>query len=194
VRSKPPPWPPSTPAVPCLPRPRRHALELRLDSLFLCVEGIEPGSTESTPASPFSCRASELAATNSATAGLSLATPTLLEYSRWDSGPASPLPSLPHGHSRRRRAGRLSARHGHGQLATGQRGCHVGLGPQRSETVGHSDPMQKDSPCLFLEKLQKSAKSCKMHILFPVYQKKVYDLSKCSEKWTLPVCVNIMHC
>jgi hypothetical protein len=34
---------------------------------------------------------------------------------------------------------------------------------------------------------------CKMHRIFPVCQKNVYDLSKCSEKWDLHFGIKIMH-
>jgi hypothetical protein len=77
----------------------------------------------------------------------------------------------------------------------GQRGLHVGLGPHRLVSLGQLDPGAK-SPCtlfLFPETFQNCCKSCKIHRILSVYQKKVYYISKCSVKCNLQVYVQCMH-
>jgi hypothetical protein len=62
--------------------------------------------------------------------------------------------------------------------------CEWALGPTRHWPWVDLIPVKKGSCAvnLLLEKLLQDSKSCKMHILFPVYQKNMNYISKCSEK------------
>jgi hypothetical protein len=61
--------------------------------------------------------------------------------------------------------------------------ANVATGPLVSGP-GSKDPRYKKFLCSILipEKLLQVFEICKMHRIFPVCQKNVYDLSKCSEK------------
>jgi hypothetical protein len=56
----------------------------------------------------------------------------------------------------------------------------VGLGPLQSATKGQQTPGTK-SPAAFFN-FRKITETCKIHILFPVYQKNMNNMSKWSEK------------
>jgi hypothetical protein len=70
----------------------------------------------------------------------------------------------------------------------------VGPGPHWSAAVGHFDPGTKCSAnCFYSQKSQILVQTCKIHILFSVCQKNVYNMSKCSENCNLQVYDQCMH-
>jgi hypothetical protein len=73
--------------------------------------------------------------------------------------------------------------------------CLVGLGPQQSVALGQVNLGAKCFASYFISrKFQKNANTCLIHRIFPVYQKNVYYISKCSENHALLFSIKFMHC